>query len=99
MFPSGRPLLIHLKVIERATCSRVFFEQGWQDVIHAAKLEGGYHIIISFKAHSKYHMYVFDGIGGVKKENKVCGQKQKQLNATLEKKTIPYLAFDQLHAQ
>jgi hypothetical protein len=44
-------------------------------------------------------MYVFNGTGGVKKENKVWGPKQKQLNVTLQKKTVPYLTFDQLHAQ
>jgi len=44
-------------------------------------------------------MYVFDGIGRVKKENKVWGQKHKQPNATLEKKILPFLAFDQPHDQ
>jgi hypothetical protein len=43
-------------------------------------------------------MYVFDGIGGVKKENKVWGQKHKQLDATLENKTIASSSFDQ-HVQ
>ncbi len=42
-------------------------------------------------------MYVFDGIKGVKKINKFWGQKHKQPNATLKKKTILSLAFDQLH--
>jgi hypothetical protein len=27
----------------------------------------------SFRAHLKFHMYVFDGTKGVKKENKGCG--------------------------
>jgi hypothetical protein len=31
-------------------------------------------------------MYVFDGIGTVKKENKVWGQKHKQLDAIPKKK-------------
>ncbi len=44
-------------------------------------------------------MYVFDGTKGVKKENKVWGQKHKQPYATLEKKTTSSLAFDQPHAQ
>jgi hypothetical protein len=44
-------------------------------------------------------MYVFDGTGGVKKENKAWDQKHKQLNATLEKKIIPSLSFDQPHVQ
>jgi hypothetical protein len=44
-------------------------------------------------------MYVFDGTRGVKKENKAWGQKHKQLDATLEKKTIPSLSFDQPHVQ
>jgi hypothetical protein len=34
-------------------------------------------------------MYVFDGTRGVKKEDKVWGQKHKQPNATPEKKMIP----------
>jgi len=62
-------LLVHLKVIERATRSKVFFELGWQNVVHVVGLERGDHIIISLKAHSKFHMYVFDGTKGVKKEN------------------------------
>jgi hypothetical protein len=73
--------------------------QGWQDVVHVIGLERGDHIIISFRAHSKFHMYVFDGTKGVKKENKVWGQKHKQPYATLEKKTTSSLAFDQPHAQ
>jgi len=64
-------LLVRLKVIERTTCSKVFFEQGWQDVVHVVGLERGDHIIISLKAHLKFHMYVFDGTKGVKKENKI----------------------------
>jgi hypothetical protein len=48
-----------------------FFEQGWQDVVHAIGLERGDHIIISFRAHLKFHMHVFDGTKKVKKENKV----------------------------
>jgi hypothetical protein len=38
-------------------------------------------------------MYVFDGTGGVKKENKVWGQKHKQLDATPEKKIVSSLAL------
>jgi hypothetical protein len=71
MLPCGQPLLVHLKVIERTTCSKVFFEQGWQDVVHVVGLERGDHIIISLRAHLKFHMYVFDGTKGVKKENKI----------------------------
>jgi hypothetical protein len=71
-----------------------FFEQGWQDVIHAIGLERGDHIIISLRAHLKFHMYVFNGIGKVKKENKVWGQKHKQPNTTPKKKVILSLAFD-----
>jgi hypothetical protein len=62
--------------------------------VHVSGLEKGDHIIISLRAHSKFDMYVFDGIKGIKKENKVWGQKHKQLYTTLEKKTIPSLAFD-----
>jgi hypothetical protein len=82
--PSGRSLLVHLKVIEK-TCSKVFFEQGWQDVIHVVGLERGDHIIISLKAHLKFHMYVFDGIGGIKKEYKVWDQKKTRCNSKEEK--------------
>jgi hypothetical protein len=57
-------------------------------------LERADHIIITPRAHSKFHMYVFDGTRGVKKENKVWGQKHKQPDGILEKKTIPSLAFD-----
>ncbi len=92
-------MIIHLKVIEIATCSKVFFEQGWQDVIHVARLERGHHIIISFRAHLKFQMYVFDGTRGVKKENKVWGQKHKQPDGILEKKIVPYLAFNRPHVQ
>jgi hypothetical protein len=74
------------------------FYQGWQDVVHAIRLERDDHIIISLRAHSKFHMYVFDGTRGVKKENKIYGQKHKQPYATLKKKTILSLAFDQPHA-
>jgi hypothetical protein len=49
-------------------------------------LERGDHIIISLKAHSKFHMYVFDETKRVKKENKVWGQKHKQLDAIPKKK-------------
>jgi hypothetical protein len=52
--------------------------QAWQVVVHATKLEKGDHIIISIRAHLKFHMYVFDGTGIIKKENKVWGQKHKQ---------------------
>ncbi len=96
---SGWLLLVHLKVIERAIWSRIFFEQGWQYIIHVAGLERGDHIIISFRAHSKFHMYVFNGTREVKKENKVWGQKHKQPHATPKKKTLPSLAFDRPHAQ
>jgi hypothetical protein len=87
---SGQLLLIHLKVVERATCSRVFFEQGWQDVIHAVGLERGDHIIISLKAHLKFQKYVSDGTGGIKKENKVWGQKHEQPDVSLEKKIVSF---------
>jgi hypothetical protein len=80
ILPSGQSLLVHLKVIE-ITCSKVFFLQGWQDVIHVARLERGDHIIITLKAHLKFHMYVFDGMRGGKKENKAWGQKHIQQNA------------------
>jgi hypothetical protein len=60
-------------------------------------LERGDHIIISLRAHSKFHMYVFDGTEGIKKENKVWGQKHKQPDAILEEKKIPSLAFDRPH--
>ncbi len=53
----------------------------------------------SFRAHSKFHMYVFDGTKRVKKENKVWGQKHKQPSGIPKKKIVLYLAFDQLHAQ
>jgi hypothetical protein len=43
-------------------------------------------------------MYVFDGTKGVKKENKVWGQKHKQPDVTLKKKTILSLTFYQPHA-
>jgi hypothetical protein len=43
-------------------------------------------------------MYVFDGITRVKKENKVWGQKHKQLDGILEKKITSSLTFDQPHA-
>jgi hypothetical protein len=43
---SGQSLLVHLKVIERTTCSRVFFEQGWQAVVYVVGLERGDHIIL-----------------------------------------------------
>ncbi len=68
--PCGWPLLVHLKVLERTTCSIIFFEQGWQDVIHVGGLERGDHIIIFFKAHLKFDTYVFDGTRGVKKETR-----------------------------
>jgi hypothetical protein len=97
--PCDQPLLVHLKVIEKATCSKVFFEQGWQNVVHAIGLERGDHIIIFFRAHLKFHMHVFDGTKGIKKENKVWGQKHKQPNAIPEKKIAPSLAFDRPHAQ
>jgi hypothetical protein len=42
-------------------------------------------------------MYVFDGTEGIKKENKVWGQKHKQPDAILEEKKIPSLAFDRPH--
>jgi len=74
---SGRLLLVHLKVVERATYSRVFLEQGWQDVIHAIGLERGDHIIVSLRAHSKFQKYVVDGTERIKKENKVWGQEHK----------------------
>jgi hypothetical protein len=41
----------------------------------------------SLKAHSKFHMCVFDGTK-VKKENKVWGQKHKQPNGIPKKKII-----------
>jgi hypothetical protein len=41
---SGQLLLVHLKVVERATCSKVLFQQGWQDVIYVVGLERGDHI-------------------------------------------------------
>jgi hypothetical protein len=44
-------------------------------------------------------MYVFDGTRGLKKENKVWGQKHKQPDGILKKKTVSYLAFDQPHVQ
>jgi hypothetical protein len=44
-------------------------------------------------------MYVFDGTKGVKKENKVWGEKHKQPYVTLEKKTTSSLTFDQPHVQ
>jgi hypothetical protein len=43
-------------------------------------------------------MYVSNGTKGIKKENKVWGQKHKQPDATLEKKMISSLAFDRPHA-
>jgi hypothetical protein len=54
--------------------------------VHDVGLEKGDHIIISLRAHLKFHMYVFDGTEGVKKENKVWGQKHKQLYAIPKKK-------------
>jgi hypothetical protein len=39
-------------------------------------------------------MYVFDGTGKVKKENKVWGQKRKQPNAIPKKKIVLSLAFN-----
>jgi hypothetical protein len=51
----------------------------------------------SLRAQSKFHMYVFNGIKGVKKENKVWGQKHKQQNGIPKKKIVPSMAFDQPH--
>jgi hypothetical protein len=62
--------------------------------VHVARLERGDHIIISLRAHLKFHMYVFDGIKRVNKKNKVWGKKHKQLYATPEKKIVPSMAFD-----
>jgi hypothetical protein len=39
-------------------------------------------------------MYVFDGIGIIKKENKVWDHKHKQLDAIPKKKIVLFLAFD-----
>jgi hypothetical protein len=43
-------------------------------------------------------MCVFDGTKGIKKENKVWGQKHKQQNGIPKKKIVPFVAFDQPHA-
>jgi hypothetical protein len=56
---SGQLLLVHLKVVERTTYSKVFFEQGWQNVIHAIGLERGDHIIISLIQNFK-SMYLME---------------------------------------
>jgi len=53
----------------------------------------------SLRAHSKFHMYVFYGTRGVKKENKVWGQKHKQPNGIPKKKIQLPMAFDQPHVQ
>jgi hypothetical protein len=95
--PSGQSLLIHLKVKERATCSVIFLNKvgktsfmllDWKEVT----------ISSSLREHSKFHMYVFDGIK-VKKENKVWGPKHKQPNGIPKKKIILFLTFDRPHVQ
>jgi hypothetical protein len=58
-----------------------------------------YQVSSSLMAHSKFHMYVFDGTRRIKKENEVWGQKHKQPNGIPKKKTISSMAFDQPHAQ
>jgi hypothetical protein len=42
-------------------------------------------------------LHVFDGTEGIKKENKVWGQKHKQPNAAPKKESILFLAFDRHH--